>query len=74
MDAAHVKVIDHENIQDGHHTDWDESALLRILTAETQANSIDTVSLPKNGLRHCLAPVSFHFIICRICLTCCSAQ
>ena len=41
-----MKVIDHENIQDGHHTDWDEQEMLRILTAETRANAIDTVRHP----------------------------
>lgn len=40
--ADHITVVDHESIQDGHTTDWDESEVLRILTAEVEARSIDT--------------------------------
>ena len=52
-----MKVIDHENIQDGHHTDWDEQEMLRILTAETRANAINTVRHPCHWqLRLLVAP------------------
>ena len=43
MAADHITVVDHESIQDGHTTDWDESEVLRILTAEVNARAIDTV-------------------------------